>query len=138
MSWLTQDLAPPLSQPVPESWDSVEGDLNSLTVCNASFVSTEHCMSPGQRLDNGVLQMQVLNNQKCCNVTSWALGLGSKGAQTNHSAVLQDDVVALRLTPPSTGSVSVYSVDGEAIPAQPVQLQVHPGMLRLFGSHSGM
>ena len=129
-SELATDLLPPLSDPVPSNWKTIEGNFTGVTVLMAPFIAHGFMGDPNLTLGSGKLHI----NYSLDDMTR--TGLMSILLSANTGSYLQRDDVhsvksqAYRLEPLT--STGVITVDGEVIDYVPHQVQLHPQLIRIM------
>jgi sphingosine kinase len=125
---------PRLTEPVPTSWTVFEDDIYLLWASQVSHAAEGSYHSPPSHMQDGVFQIMLLRagnrNVGRLSIATVLLSLAS-GSHATHPAVEFVECVAYRLEPLVEGSYN--DLDGEVIESGPVQAQVMPHALQVFG-----
>ncbi|XP_078610113.1 sphingosine kinase 2-like [Branchiostoma floridae x Branchiostoma japonicum] len=124
-------LLPPLGQPLPDGWVTVEGDFNLVMALNVPHISTGFNMSPASQLDDGMMFLMYAMNTTRSEMSN----ISFKASQGRIGEVEQagTDVIAVhafRLEP--QGDKGLITADGEVIEYGPLQAQVHRSLARVL------
>lgn len=125
------DSMPPLSEPPPSDWKTIETDFILFWASQVSHASMSNHQSPYSRLDDGVFQVFILRSGLSkLRLIQILLGLSS-GTHVQAHGVEFVECVAYRLEPLTPGSYN--DLDGEVIESGPIQAHVLPGAMTVFG-----
>ncbi|XP_070581130.1 sphingosine kinase 1-like [Ptychodera flava] len=125
-----QSLLPPLDEPVPSDWKTVEGDFVNITAVYLSHLSTDVCAWPNRNFKEGVICIQYLKaplSRK--NLLSIFLDL-EKGEHLKSPYVSVEYVKAFRIEPMCEGEI--ITVDGEKVDYGPIQGEILPNAARVM------
>jgi sphingosine kinase len=139
ISWTSDARAriPALHEPVPEAWTSVEDDLYSLWACNCAWMSSSGNVAPAARVDDGLLHLFSVRKRGPGGrsprraLLEFLLGIET-GAHIEANCCDVQTCLAFRVDLPADGTQ--IAVDGEALPAGPIQFWLRPGLCTLIGS----
>nr|XP_006812074.1 PREDICTED: sphingosine kinase 2-like [Saccoglossus kowalevskii] len=123
-------LLPPLDQPLPSNWTTIEDDFVNISAVYQSHLSTDVHSWPDHKFDEGVICLQYIPapiSRK--NLISMFLDLES-GLHIKHSGVIVEYVKAFRIEPITSGEI--MTVDGELVPYGPIQGEILPGKARVI------
>ena len=125
---------PPLSEPVPSTWKVIEDDIYLLWASQVSHAAEGTFHSPPSHMQDGVFQIMLLRRGNPhvgrLSIATVLLSLAS-GTHVTHPAVEYVECTAYRLEPLVEGSYN--DLDGEIIESGPIQAQVMPHALQVFG-----
>jgi diacylglycerol kinase family enzyme len=124
---LSTHLLSPIDAPVPDNWTTVEGDFTLFIAQQSSHLSQEFQIFPEVQLGSGQMHiLYALEDLKRSEIVSAFVDTTRISNINTFHAV---STKAFRLEPISPG---ILSVDGENFEYTPFQVQVHPGLMRLF------
>jgi hypothetical protein len=114
-------------------WQTIEGGVLLLWVMSAAWGASDAHVVPGASFGDGLLHLLVVRKASRYQLARILLALES-GSHIDHPCVEVFKCKAVRLEPMmgSRKSGGIISVDGEAVPPQPVQMEVHQGLARVF------
>ena len=123
------DLLPPnLSDPVPSTWKTIEGNFVSLVAVLCACVADFYTVLPDLSIGSG--EMGIL--YALDNITRWELFnqlTSGSGRYPEFESVHQIRTRAFRLEPITPGRITV---DGELLEYGPCQFQLHSNLMRAF------
>ena len=119
-------LLPPLDEPVPESWSTVQGDFVVICAAYQSHLGSDVLVAPDARLNDGCIHLMMIREGiSQFNLLSLIKAIET-GAHIHSPYVEIVKVLAFRLEPTTThGNIMI---DGERFDPQPVQAQILPGL----------
>ena len=123
----THLLPPSLSDPVPDNWESVEGQFLLFVGLMSAFMAHDFIGHADVRVGSGEIRLLYGLND----VTRWHM----LAALADTEKLITLDVVheirtkAFRLSPITPG---IISIDGELLEYVPFQVQIHPHMMKVF------
>lgn len=121
---------PSLTQPVPESWKTIEGEFVMMHSTNVSHLAKDCLFAPDAKLSDGIIWLVVIEaGISRHQLLQFLLGL-SHGTHLNCPHVKMLPVLAFRLEPETDGSY--ITVDGEVVEYGPIQAEVMPGLGRII------
>ena len=126
----------PFDHPVPLQWRTIEGVFTLVWATNTTHQSIGVAGAPASAHDDGVMTLTVVRDVTPCTMTSILLGMDSTGTFAQQPAVEVFTCNAFRLEPDMSPTRPPYghiSLDGEDNDYGPVQAEVHPGLLRVYG-----
>ena len=127
-------LLPPLTEPVPSDWVTIEDDFVLFCASYQSHLGNDYVAHPDSRYDDGIMYLGFVRNSPT-GIRKKLLSMMTKTEDGSHINVPGYEVVkvkAFRLEPlTATGTISV---DGEMVDYGPIQAQVLPGMARVMVS----
>ncbi|KAF2347559.1 Diacylglycerol kinase catalytic domain [Trinorchestia longiramus] len=120
----------PLSQPVPDDWETINGEFLLVYVVYQSHISSSVFMVPDATPDDGVMWLILMQgSMNRADIAKVLLQLES-GEYTVVPGVLLIPVTELRLVPHD--SKALFTIDGESVPYGPVHARVLPGLGRVL------
>ncbi|CAH1273485.1 SPHK2 [Branchiostoma lanceolatum] len=124
-------LLPPLGQPLPDGWVTLEGNFNLVMGLNVPYITTGFNMSPASQLDDGMMFLMYAMDTTRGEMSNISL----KASQGRIGEVEQAGtgvvaVHAFRLEPEA--GKGLITADGEVIEYGPLQAQVHPALARVL------
>ncbi|XP_054903446.1 sphingosine kinase 2 isoform X2 [Poeciliopsis prolifica] len=135
----TDDLLPPLDQPLPtRDWVTIEGDFVLVLALYQSHLGADLHAAPQARFDDGLIHLTFVR-AGISRATLLRLFLAME--KGNHHSLTSPFVShvtckAFRLHPLSPRGT--LTVDGELMPYGPLQAQVHPSMARIVVGDTGV
>ncbi|ORX43557.1 hypothetical protein DM01DRAFT_1340710 [Hesseltinella vesiculosa] len=128
-----QDTIPALSEPVPDHWVKMDGELSFFLSSKTPLLARGMMSHPYALPNDGLLDLLLVRGKQSL---AKQLGIFDKVEKGNHltsSIVEYYKVRAFRLTPkPRVGQAAYVAVDGEHAPTKPFQVQVHPRMMSVL------
>ena len=123
-------LLPPLEEPVPEGWVSLEGDFVLVLAVYQTHLGSEMLAAPDARLQDGLINLMMVR-KGVSKAAMFRLFLSfSQGNHVSSPHVEVIKVLAFRLEPHnSNGNIMV---DGERFEPAPIQAQILPGLARVM------
>ncbi|RUS71828.1 hypothetical protein EGW08_020413 [Elysia chlorotica] len=123
-------LLPPLAEPLPDSWVSVDGDFVLVMAAYQTHLGSDMLAAPDARLQDGLINlMMIRKGVSKANLFRLFLSF-SQGNHVSSPHVEMVKVLAFRLEPHSTsGNIMV---DGERFEPAPIQAQILPGLARVM------
>lgn len=123
----THLLPPSLSDPVPDNWESVEGQFSLFVGLMSAFMAHEFIGHPDVKVGSGEFCLLYgLNDVTRRHMLS---ALVDTERLRTLDVVHEIRTKAFRLNPITPG---IISIDGELIEYTPFQVQIHPHMMRVF------
>ena len=130
-----QTLLPPVHESIGEEhrlrgWKTLEGkDWQYFIAMQTTHQASDMYGAPGSELDDGTIMLCFGKNVSCapCTMTSWLCNM-EDGSHLAMDACQTLQVRAFRLVP----EAGIIAVDGERVPLEPTQVEVHKGMMRIF------
>jgi sphingosine kinase len=121
---------PGLSEPVPESWETVEDDFVLVYSSYQTHISSDCFFAPQAKLDDGVIWLLFMRGDVSRGQILQFLTCLDSGTHVSLPFVTMVPVKVFRLEPLSReGRVTV---DGELIECGPVQAEVMPSIARVM------
>ena len=122
---------PPLDEPVPDDWVTIEDDFVHVSVCYQTLLGADVMMTPESKLNDGLIHLTFtrLANTTKKQLLSHLLTMET-GDHLKDPAFEMIKVKAFRLEPITPNGH--ISVDGEEVAYGPVQGYVLPGMARVM------
>ncbi|XP_035680290.1 sphingosine kinase 1-like [Branchiostoma floridae] len=125
-------LLPPLDQPVPADWVTIETDFVTMIIQSISHISEGYFSSPCSSFDDGVLFLSFLKSGVSRRQMLKFMGKMAEGTQvfdfgSDGGYVCCKAFRVEPVTPPG-----LMTLDGEKIEYGPVQGQVHHGVINLI------
>ncbi|KAI8064620.1 ATP-NAD kinase-like domain-containing protein [Gongronella butleri] len=122
-----KDTIPALSEPVPESWVKIDGDVSFFLTSKTPLLARGMRSHPYALPHDGYLDLLLVRGK---NSVFKQLGIFDKvetGKHLDAKIVEYYKIRAFRLTPkPRPGQEAYVAVDGEHAPLKTFQVQVHP------------
>jgi sphingosine kinase len=115
----------------PTQWHSEKLNVTTLAITNLPWISTDVLGSPDARLNDGCLYLTWSTNLPRWNAAKTLLN----GRLFDPPAEYRKEIVAFYLKPgprQGNGKEGILDLSGEKMPYEPVALEVHPGLLRIF------
>ncbi|KAL1920331.1 uncharacterized protein VTP21DRAFT_1477 [Calcarisporiella thermophila] len=127
-----------IDSPVPENWHRINGDLINVLGAKCPLLGRGMLSHPYALPDDGLLDMVILEPDSTLNVLGIFDKL-SKGAHVESRAVKYYKVKAFRLTPklPKGSTKGYLSIDGESMPFEPFQAEVHRRVVKVMSLNGG-
>ena len=125
-------LLPPLSEPVPSDWVTIEDDFVLFLASYQSHLGNDYCAHPESTFNDGAIYLAFVRNAPT-GVRMKLLSIMTKTDDGSHIHVPQYEIVkvkAFRLEP--LNSSGTICVDGERVDYGPIQAQVLPGVSRVM------
>jgi len=108
----------------------MEGTFTLVAAMNVTHAAKDTVIAPGALPDSGDLHLVVVRDTGCCSMVKTLLSFEDGNIDSlSHVEILP--VRAFRLEPGDNRGI--YSLDGERLPTEPIQVEVIPGVLRMFG-----
>jgi sphingosine kinase len=124
---------PLLSEPIPSDWKVIEDDILLLWASQVPYAAQTNYNSPPSSLQDGVFQICLVRGKHVGRVAMASILIGlDHGNHADHPDTEFIECVAYRLEPLCEGSHN--DLDGELIESGPIQAQVTPGALQIFGA----
>ncbi|KAI9254297.1 ATP-NAD kinase-like domain-containing protein [Sporodiniella umbellata] len=118
---------PPLSEPVPEDWMVVKGDISFFLASKVPLLARGMLSHPCARPDDGAMDLLLVRGSPGIAKQLDVFNKVEKGQHIHCDIVEYYKVRAFRLTPiVKPGKKSYVAIDGEHAPCKPFQIQVHP------------
>ena len=124
-------LLPPLSEPLPSSWERIEGHFCTVLVSNMSHIAEDTHTAPGAALDDGLFHILVVRDIGRCPLLCGFLQL-EDGSHVERDDMNIIKTRAYRLEP-HPDSPGFCAVDGELVPTVASQSEIFPKVTRFFG-----
>jgi len=126
---------PPLDEPVPEGWTTIEGDFVLFWASQVTHAAHNTFQSPLSQLQDGLFRIMVVRAPiSRLRMVQIALAMET-GRHVNHGRCEMYECVAFRLEPLEDGSHN--DLDGEKIEDGPIQAAVQPAAARFFSGVPG-
>lgn len=132
---------PALDQPLPEGpWVTLTDNFSVLWAINMAWAAYDVHLSPGHAMGSGTWHLALLRNAGRGTLTKFMLGLET-GSHVNLDQTEILECKAFRLVPARSASNASssrerFSLDGEEVPFEPIQLWPCPGG-QVLGAPSG-
>ena len=126
----------PFNEPLPPTWKSIPGPFTLVWICLTSHQSIGVSAAPRGTHDDGVYTLAIVRDASRCEMASVLLGLDNTGSFTARPGVETHTAVAFRLEPDAGDPVTALGhlcIDGESVPVGPLQSEVLPGFLSVYG-----
>ena len=127
-----RDQLPPLSEPVPDNWVTIEEDFIFFTATLISHLSSDTVVVPSAKMNDGLMYLSIIragvSRMDILQMMSSSSEVKEHG--DGHDAVERIKVSAFRLTPLT--NEGIMTVDGERVPYGPIQGHVMPSAARLM------
>ena len=126
----------PFDEPVPASWTTVSGPFTLLWICLTSHQSIGVAAAPRGTHDDGMYSVVLVRDVSRVKMMNILLGLDNSGSFTSVPGVEAFTASAFRLEPDMGDSATALGhlcVDGESMPVGPIQSEVLPGYLNVYG-----
>lgn len=122
------DSIPPLSEPVPETWTTVNGDISVFLTSKVPWLARGMLSHPYCMPNDGLLDLMLIKEGASVGKQLDVFTKVEKGNHVSNDIVDYYKVKAFRLTPISKSSEkkNYVAIDGEHAPAKPFQVEVHP------------
>ena len=125
------DLLPPLSEPVPGNWESLEREFIGIALLLIPHMARNFFGDPEVCIGTGKIRLVICGEQ----ITRLGIfGLMTKsdvsGQHLEIDGILRKDVTAFRLEPYTIPGM--LTVDGEEVHYGPIQVQVHHALARIM------
>lgn len=123
----------PLSEPVPEHWQTIEADFVSVLVVHLSHLGPDLIVDPDIRLDEGCMHLIMLHHHATrAQILKLFMQLAEgKANYEDNPAVEMVPITAFRLEPLT--EKGVIAVDGEVVDYGPIQGQILPKIANVMG-----
>ncbi len=134
-SHVSTNLMPPLSEPVPSNWVTLEDDFVVFVATYQSHLSHDVCVNSEACLDDGVITLGMVRNQPGSlrkKLLTLMLTM-EDGSQTKEDFYEMINVKAFRLEPLNDKGGHLC-VDGELVKYGPIQAQILPSMARVMAT----
>ena len=131
-SSLDRDQLPPLSEPVPDNWVTIEENFVFFTASLLSHLSADTVVAPDASMNDGYIYIGIIRE----GVSRLdVLTMMSEAAEVKNHGVAYDlveriKVKAFRLTPLTNDGI--MTVDGERVPYGPIQAHAMPCAARVM------
>jgi hypothetical protein len=127
-------LLPPLDEPVPDNWVTVEGKFVLACAVYQTHLGSDMLGAPSARLADGIIHLMFVRDGISRNHLLNLFLSMSEGRHVDSPEVEFVPVLAFRLEPDMqrTGPGGHLMIDGERIDPTPVQGQVLPGIARIM------
>ena len=125
-------LLPPLNEPVPADWVTIEDDFVLLGASYQSHLGHDYCAHPDSTINDELIYLAFVRNAPS-GVRKSLLSMFTKtqdGSQVNVPGYEVVKVKAFRLEPLT--DQGILCVDGEQVDYGPIQAQVLPGIARVM------
>lgn len=120
---------PEPSAPLPNDFKAISGDFNLIMIGNTSHCSSNAHTAPGAKPDDGYLHVSAVRNASRWSLLKLLLKLDSD-SWVQDPAVIRFKTKALRLE--GLEKETILTLDGERIPAEPIQCRVHQAALKVL------
>ncbi|KAM3589051.1 sphinganine kinase lcb4 [Umbelopsis sp. WA50703] len=122
------DSIPPLSEPVPENWTTVNGDISVFLTSKVPWLARGMLSHPYCMPNDGLLDLMLIRNGAGIGQQLDVFTKLEKGKHISSDIIEYYKVKAFRLTPVSKPSEkkNYVAIDGEHSPVKPFQVEVHP------------
>ena len=122
-------LLPELTQPVPGSWKTIEGEFVAVNTLMISHISSNFIGDPKMTIGTGRIRLQYIRSMSRLGLLR-VMSEAEEGHHLGRNGVSSIDVKAFRLEPLTEGGI--MTVDGEVVKYGPLQTQIHRHMARVF------
>lgn len=121
---------PPLSDPVPSSWTTIEDDFITVVASYQTHLGPDLMAAPDATLNDGYIHLMIVRaGISRAKLVSLFLAM-EDGSHLESSSVENIIVRAFRLVPLTPGGV--LTVDGEIVQYGPIQAEVLPSFARMM------
>ena len=124
------DLLPPLSEPVPDNWETLERDFMSISLLMIPHMARNVFGDPEVSIGAGKIRLVICGEQITRLGMFGLLTKADTGQHVEMDGVLRKDVTAFRLEPYTTPGM--LTIDGETVHYGPIQVQVHHALARIM------
>lgn len=114
-----------------DEWEELVDDFVFVWALNLAYPTTDMCAAPLAHLSDGYLDLVCTRGVGTCSVLDLLIG-AETGDHINNTDVEYRKVRGLRIYPDPNTRESVFSMDGERLPYQPMEMHVFPGVLRMI------
>ncbi|XP_022236829.1 sphingosine kinase 2-like [Limulus polyphemus] len=124
-SWkMMTSFLPKWDQPVPDDWETIEGEFYMIGCSYVSRVSTYTSLAPNAKFDDDTIWLTLLQGHVPRICVPYVLIAMREGKHVNSSFVDTIPVLAFRLEP--FDSRSDFAIDGDYMKCQPLQGEILP------------
>ena len=130
---LPTNLLVPLTEPVPDTWVTKEGDFHQVGAALRTMYSLPilgFFVDPSIPLENGSMRLMWTGDMFSRSTAAKIISGSPEIATTDESKFVRVNVKAFRLEPET--APGRITVDGELVPYGPIQGQVHQGLIRVM------
>ena len=124
------ELLPPLTEPIPDDWVTIEDDFITVGAVFQSHLSSDLLAAPESKLDDGLIYLTFIRAPMSRGRLVQLMLSMENGSYLQHEGQELVKVKAFRLEP--LESKGTLSVDGEVVDYGPIQAQVLPSMARVL------
>ena len=126
-------LLPPLDEPVPNDWVTLDGDFVSICAAYQTHLGSDLIMAPGAHLNDGLIHLVLVHSGITKQQLFSLMTALENGSHVDNPAPCIEfvKVLAFRLEP-EMDKEGVIMVDGEKVDYAPLQAQVLPGIANLM------
>ena len=124
------DLLVPLSEPVPSSWEVLEGEFLAITVLMIPHMARSFFGDAEFNIGTGKFRIVICEGRMSRLGMLGLLTKADTGAHLDMDEVVRKEAIAFRLEPQTTPGL--LTVDGEQMYYGPLQGQIHPGLARVM------
>ena len=138
----TAENLPPLSSPIPESneYKSITDTFLHAIFCSIPYISDKYKIAPSVKVEDTLLDMQLLNEQSGRFQLAKYLLSSDSGDHFNTETkapaegfeFMHRKVKCLRLEPLNPAQMGVFGIDGERYEAQKIQATFHEETFEAF------
>ena len=130
---LPTNLLVPLTEPVPDTWVTKEGDFHQVGAALRPVLSLPvlgFFVDPSIPFENGSMRLMWTGDRFSRSTATKIISGSPEIATTDESKFVRVNVKAFRLEPET--APGCICVDGELVPYGPIQGQVHQGLIRVM------
>ena len=124
------DLLPPLSEPVPMNWVTLEQEFMAVTILMISHMAHNFIGDPEVSIGTGKLHVVICDGQISRLGMFGMLTKAETGQHVEMEGVTRIDMRAFRLEPYT--APGMLTIDGEEMYYGPIQVQIHPALARVM------
>lgn len=127
------NLLPPLDEPVPDDWVTLDGDFVSVCAAYQTHLGSDLIMAPDAHLNDGLIHLVLIHRGVTKQQLFSLMTALEKGSHVDNPSPYVEfvKVLAFRLEP-AMDKEGVIMIDGEKVDYVPLQAQVLPGIANLL------
>ena len=123
---------PPLDQPLPNDWLTIDGEFVNLILTALSHIGTDMHCAPGTSISDGMLNLQYIKRGPKTRKLLKVLTSLETGEHVALSDVIIENLTAFRLVPDVENCKGNITVDGEQIEYGSLQGEVFPSLANVI------